>query len=396
MKISGALLLTCALVLSCSNKKEKSPGPVEKAPASGAPTMAPEGSSSMKGSSHPMPPSAPGEVKKPSDPPARCLAHLCYVKRITPAVKRQIEGQKNYKQLRIVFNAGIENEDLKTISVLPWVTQLELPDTAVTDLTPLSGLRDLKVLKIRNFTTKKTIDPTPLAGLKLLTLDLHYTRNHITDLAFLKQMTSLKELILWDARVDDLSVLAGLPELKRLTVHLTGVKSLDFVKALTNLEYLYFSKQAVADLSPLGGLTKLRTLNLVLLSGDLKNAQVIKGLNSLSNLVILHTPLKDLSFVAALKKLRVLKIPGTKIRDIGFVRGLSELVILDLSKTPIVNLAPVAGLRKLVQIHLKGTKAKSLAPLRGLGKLTTLTLDKGFSKAETDALRKTHPALKIY
>ena len=85
-------------------------------------------------------------------------------------------------------------------------TYLNLAGVQISDLSPLSGLTNLKYLHLEN--------------------------NQITDLSPLKGLTNLKELRLIDNKISDITPL----------------------KRLTNLKYLHLENNQITDLSPLKGL----------------------------------------------------------------------------------------------------------------------------------------------
>ena len=98
------------------------------------------------------------------------------------------------------------------------VVGLSLSNNKITDLRPLAGLTELKVLDLG---TNKITDVTPLAGLSNLEkLFLH--RNQITDLAPLVGLTKLETLNLVLNQITDVTPLAGLSNLEKLDLSLQG------------------------------------------------------------------------------------------------------------------------------------------------------------------------------
>ena len=89
-------------------------------------------------------------------------------------------------------------------------TLLNLPNTTISDLSPLAGLTGLRSL---NLGSTPVIDLSPLAGL-----------------------TGLRALDLWGATVTDLSLLAGLTGLQSLDLRRTRVTDLSPVKGIRGLK----------------------------------------------------------------------------------------------------------------------------------------------------------------
>jgi len=107
--------------------------------------------------------------------------------------------------------------------------------TQVRDVTPLSGLTNLKWLFLNG---TQVSDVTPLSGL-----------------------TNLEQLNLGDTQVRDVTALAGLTSLERLSLAYTPVSDVTALAGLTSLEVLYLNGTQVTDVTPLTGLTNLKVLH---------------------------------------------------------------------------------------------------------------------------------------
>lgn len=111
--------------------------------------------------------------------------------------------------------------------------------------------------------------------------------------------------------VTDLTPLAALSDLKRLSAANTGISNLAPLAGLKNLEVLEISSTSVEDLAPLASLTGLRQI-------DVSNTQVrdlapLASLNRLEELDIARTQVKDLAPIANLPALRHLALDGLGI-----------------------------------------------------------------------------------
>lgn len=103
------------------------------------------------------------------------------------------------------------------------VTELDLYHTSVSDLTPLSGLKQLTTL---NLSFTDVSDLTPLSELtQLTTLNLYHAKrlSDLTPLSELKQLTTLN---LSFTDVSDLTPLSELTQLTTLHLHYTEVSDL--------------------------------------------------------------------------------------------------------------------------------------------------------------------------
>lgn len=173
---------------------------------------------------------------------------------------------------KIHFNRPYPPTEL--LSELRSLTKLEsvyLRSTRLSDLEPLRGLRNLKVLWLGS--NRFTDDGLrPLEGFKSLEkLDL--VRNPISDagLQHIRPLTKLNQLALDKTQITN-----------------AGLKSLQGLKQLTSLS---LSHTAITDegLEHLGHLNSLSGLSLSDTSVTDAGLQKLKGLKQLKNLVILRT-----------------------------------------------------------------------------------------------------------
>lgn len=115
-------------------------------------------------------------------------------------------------------------------------------------------------------------------------------------------------------KVDDLSPLSGLAELK----------------------ILYLNNTSVADLSPLSRVTSLERLG-------------VEG-----------TDVSDVASLAHLKRLRFLQLGNTPISDVTPLAGLANLNTLKLADTQVSDVTPLGKLTNLNWLELDGTRVREL------------------------------------
>ena len=153
---------------------------------------------------------------------------------------------------------------------------------------------------------------------------INFTNKNIGDISFLAGFKKLKSFTTWDNPISDISVLAELPQLERVSIcHSAGLPDISPLAGLTNLKELYFVCNKTSDISPLAGLTKLTRLSLRC-----------------------NENISDISPLAGLVNLKWLEIPQNNISDISPLAGLANLTWLDLSRNNISNLSPLDGIRE--------------------------------------------------
>ena len=95
-------------------------------------------------------------------------------------------------------------------------------------------------------------------------------------------LASLRLLVLYDNKVNDIRALSKLKSLFSLDLSYTQVSDISVLSKLTSLEYLDLSRTQVSDISALSGLKNLRTLDLSRIKINDLNA--LSGLSNLKHL----------------------------------------------------------------------------------------------------------------
>ncbi len=120
------------------------------------------------------------------------------------------------------------------------------------------------------------------------------------DISSFAGMTKLESLQLGGLVIDDLSVVANMPNLMSLTVF--GGKRLTDISALaneTNLEALTLRGNLISDITPLAGLTKLRYIDLQ--DNAISDVTPLTGLTNLERLFLEKNPITDYAPLAQIR-----------------------------------------------------------------------------------------------
>ena len=169
-------------------------------------------------------------------------------------------------------------------------TFLDLSGKALTDITPLKSLTNLKVLNLDDNQIKditpleslikledlslcgnKITDVTPLKSLTNLT-NLYLIGDQIKDITPLKSLTKLKNLNLWANYITDITAIKSLKNLEILNIGDNQIRDITALKSLTNLRELWMNYNQISNLTPLKSLTKLQTV--ALNDNNLTKAQI--------------------------------------------------------------------------------------------------------------------------
>ncbi len=234
------------------------------------------------------------------------------------------------------------NRDIQDLTGLESAINMEelwIGKNPISDLSPLAGLVNL--IGLGAWETPIS-DLSSLAGLKKLRwLDFGHSPTDVNkdlignlDLTPLAGITSLRKLTFYACGIKDISPLAGLTGLIHLAVGgnrtITDASS---VAGLINLEHLDFHHDSISDISPLVGLTKLKYLNLY----DNRLISDVSPLEGLTKLEVLHlhrNKISDVSSLAALTNLKELILRDNLISDISPLQGLSVFSDINWADNP--------------------------------------------------------------
>ena len=188
-----------------------------------------------------------------------------------------------------------------------------------------------------NLDGRRIKDISFIRGLSGLT-HLSLYNNQITDLTPLSTLTNLKDLRLYDNEITDLTPLSALTKLTTLWLNSNQITDLTPLSALTNIRKFWLNSNQITDLTPLSALTKLTVL-------DLSNNQItdftpLSALTKLTTLYLSHNQITDLTPLSVLTKLTGLYLSGNKITDLTPLKELKQLKALDVSNNRIQQLLP--------------------------------------------------------
>ena len=205
-------------------------------------------------------------------------------------------------------------------------------------------------------------DLAPLAGLKITSLNLDYTR--VSDLSPLRG-TQLRELSAVGTPVTDLAPLAGLP-LTRLNIRNTKVSDLEQLRDAP-LKILDVASTAVRDLAPLAGMPlEAATLE----TTEVTDLSPLAECTELTMVNISATAVGDLEPLRG-RKLRAIYLGYSKVRDLSVLAGMPlETVFFD--GTEVTNLTPLLQCPTLGHVVLPAG-AHNVGALRALPKLRAIS-----------------------
>lgn len=213
-------------------------------------------------------------------PKLRILAlEDCDIEDITPILELRLQGLLlddnpisdfkvlgRMRGLQFLSLARTPLTDLSWLSGLTELRGLDLSETGITDLTPVMKLIQLRMLALYRCTAVGDASPLlSLSQLEFLNVSFMMPASIQPLLRSIGRFSQLRVLqaqgIITDPSV--LSAVGGLSQLEELTLGQNpAIQSLDFVRPLRRLLYLDVHRCGIKDLSPLAGLPFLVKLSI--------------------------------------------------------------------------------------------------------------------------------------
>ena len=278
-------------------------------------------------------------------------------------------------------------QDFSPISGLTGLTRLDLVLNNAFDLSLLSNLKELTILRLMGSVTVENL--SALSGLTKLK-QLRVDGNGLTDISGIADMTEMYDLELrGNFYLDDLSALSRMTKLESLRIDADGIRSLYGMENLTSLREanLYGTNATYTDVEPLKNLTNLEILRLPNHGQNISYS--IDGLAGLTKLTDLQIDCGAKSFepLRNLVNLRNLSASNGGMIDgaadsLEPLSGLTNLQSLSVRIRPVndlVDLSPLANLINLRTLYVSTDQndhvtAADLSPLSGLTNLSSLEL----------------------
>ena len=237
---------------------------------------------------------------------------------------------------------------LATIANAPRLEKIELVHLGLRDLSPLTGLKRVKILYISD--------------------------NDIAKLEFLRDWQNLQKLNARENQIEDLTPLENLLQLTDLSLSKNSVKLIDALMSLANLKSIDLSGNLnLTNLLAIQYLPNLTTLSLA--DTGIKNIEPLRGLQ-LTTLDLSNDPVDSIDVLRTVP-LTKLSLHNTKVQDIGPIASLTTLKMLDVSSSPVRSLPILPPDHSLWKLTIKDTQITNLCPATQYPMLEHLMLPDG-------------------
>ena len=306
--------------------------------------------------------------------------------------RREI-GQISWEDLQQIKTVVIDSESILmsfenvALSDLPESSAVVniITDASVENLDQLGYFGNLNILALR---TPQMISASTLEQLLYLEELEYRAHRNLTDLTSLANLSQLMRLTITGGSFTSLQGLSELTNLYALSFKSTGLADLSLLNQQQNItELTLYRNNDLASINTLESMTWLRSLHIERM--DEVNLHVISNLTNLEELTVIRTDVRSYDFILPLVNLRYLRLFNNRdvpeIPSLSVLTGLEELHIDNVRNsgqarsTDFLNNIP--SLRVLtLDDH------DSLEPLRNMPHLEELHLSFGWHLADASPL----------
>lgn len=281
------------------------------------------------------------------------------------------EGQK-YEDTLKTYSLSQDLELYGDIALFHGVKMLDVTQYYDIPLSHLEGMKEVETLCIGSVGGLESV--SDLQGFtNLKKLELHNGR--LETLEGIESLVGLQKLVLVDNKSKDLTPLTKLVNLEDLSIHdHEVVVDIRVIAGMTQLKKLSLEGETIVDVSSLEALQQLTDFRLV----DTAVADV-NFLEKLPNLVTLESKSND-----ALKSLQVVRVMPTlrhfKVREYGIDIPVLEQ-ITSFEASGLANVDAMRYMPQLEELTLHAVTLDDMGALTKLPKLVSLTIDNSESSS---------------
>lgn len=256
-------------------------------------------------------------------------------------------------QIRDLLNLGSSTE-IYTNDL--WeITDFTFPEDAAA-YSDLSYLPHLKTLTFQNMTFESLRDVKSLSELEILSF---------TNCRF---------------PAEDLTILASLPSLQRLTMDSCGLSTIANLTNAQSLTYLSISNNTIRNLEALSSMSTLQELHM-----DHNALTSLTALSTLSNLTVLDVSYNSLASIAPIAtclRLQNLNVSNNLLTDLGAIDNLTALTVLRADYNQLTDVSILAACTALTDLSVSNNTITDITAL-----VTLVALEKfDFSYNQVEAL----------
>lgn len=250
---------------------------------------------------------------------------------------------------------GADSDDQVFTNELWDITEFTVPD-GVKNYSDLSLLPYLKTLTIQQQYLDSLDCLSSLSNLQ--ELDLTGCNFPSEQLSVLAALPSLSRLTLAECGLSTIADLANAPALTYLDLNNNTIRNLEVLTPMTTLQEINLDHNAVTDLTALGSLGSLEVLKVSY--NSLTSLEPIGGCLRLQHIEADHNQINTLRGVHLLPSISHLSVDYNQLTNINRLEDCTELVNLSFASNEIVDLSPLRKLTKIEILDFSSNKVELL------------------------------------
>ncbi len=206
-------------------------------------------------------------------------------------------------------NMDLTDDDIKELKYMVNLTELQIYQNKITDLSPLKGLTSLKNLSLFK---NEISDLTPIAGLVGLE-SLYLRSNNITDISPIDGLVNLKSLDLSENNIEDITPLAEMREITLLRINDNNISNISALGSMSGMQRLHMQNNRISDITPVINMVELNELYMQ--NNAIESIEPIMSLTSIEWLRIGDNPISSVRPAASLTALKKLYMENITVDD---------------------------------------------------------------------------------
>lgn len=201
---------------------------------------------------------------------------------------------------------------------------------------------------------------------------LEISNQTFDSLRFLTSLTEMTELKLIDCRIqtEDLSIIAALPNLKRLTLSNCSLSTISGLEKAQNLEYINLSNNTIRNLEPMAHMMKLQEIDLS--HNAVTGLNMLSSLSNLEKLDVSYNSLTSIAPIATCTKLQWINADHNELPSLGGIDNLSSLRYLAVNNNALTDIYELESCTALVELHAASNEIEDISFLSELMNLEVL------------------------
>ncbi len=295
-----------------------------------------------------------------------------------------------WKEIFIKKNNMAELPSENDLKNLPYIFELNLAGTNISDISPLEKITELRKLDLSNTAVSSL---APIANLKFMG-ELNINKTKVRDLEPIKNLKSLRKLYVNSNELTNIDAVQNLVKLTDFECVENLLKTIDSVKGLVNMEKFNCSLNEITNVNAVKDLIKITDLRFG--KNQVESLDPLRNMIDLVRLDIFNNKITNLAPISNNYKIAFLYIDFNPITTLEPISKMGYITKLSLSHTLVKDLSPIKNFNVVRELNIAGTEISSLDPVKKYSYISEFKMyHTNISKGEAAGYKKTHPNCAI-